>query len=84
MKAPKSPTKSVPAVTAAAESAGKAMSRWNAVEADAARVHEEGQGRAIARALFSPDGSHHVILQTGGTTMEIKDGAVAVTIAAKE
>jgi hypothetical protein len=80
----KAPIKSVPAVREAAESAGKAMSRWNAVEADAARVHEEGQGRAIARALFSPDGSHHVILQTGGTVMEIKDGSVAVTIAAKE
>jgi hypothetical protein len=76
--------KSVPAVREAAAAAGRAMARWNAVETDAARVHEEGQGRAIARALFTPDGSHHVILQTGGTTMEIKDGAVAVTIAAKE
>ena len=74
----------VPAVTQAAREAGSVLARWQAVEAQAARVHEEGQGRAIARALFTPDGSHHVILQTGGTTMEINDGAVAVTIAAKE
>jgi hypothetical protein len=80
----KSPTKSVTAVTIAAGKAGAVLARWQAVEAQATRVHEEGQGRAIARALFTPDGSHHVILQTGGTTMEIKDGAVAVTIAAKE
>jgi hypothetical protein len=80
----KAPIKSVPAVTAAAREAGVAMARWNAVEAQAAHVHEESQGRAIARALFTPDGSHHVILQTGGTTMEIKDGSVALTIAAKE
>jgi hypothetical protein len=73
----------VPAVTQAAREAGSVLARWQAVEAQAARVHEEGQGRAIARALFTPDGSHHV-LQTGGTTMEINDGAVAVTIAAKE
>jgi hypothetical protein len=76
--------KSVPAIAAAARAAGTVMSRWNAVEAQATRVHEESQGRAIARALFTPDGGHHVILQTGATTMEIKDGAVAVTIAAKE
>jgi hypothetical protein len=80
----KAPIKSVPAVREAAESAGKAMSRWNAVEADAARVYEEGQGRAIARALFSPDGSHHVLLKTGATTLEIKNGAVAVSVHAKE
>jgi hypothetical protein len=75
---------SIPAVTQAAGEAGRVMARWNAVETEAARVHEEGQGRAIARALFSPDGSHHVLLKTGATTLEIKNGAGAVTVQAKE
>jgi hypothetical protein len=44
---------SIPAVTIAAESAGRALARWNAVETEAARVHEEGQG---SRAVF--DANH--------------------------
>ena len=80
----KSPIKSVPAVREAAESAGKAMSRWNAVEDEAARVHEDGQGRNLLRAIVGEDGIHAIIRDKHGATMEIAGGKLAVTIAAKE
>jgi hypothetical protein len=80
----KSPAKSVPAVTQAAQSAGRAMARWNAVETEAERVHEEGQGRNLLRAVAGEDGIHAIIRDKYGATMEIAGGKLAVTIAAKE
>jgi hypothetical protein len=74
----------IPAVTRAASSAGAAMSRWNAVEAEAERVYQGEAGKAIARAVFGKDGSHHVFLKTGATTLEIKNGEVAVAVAATD
>jgi hypothetical protein len=58
--------------------------RWNAVEADANRVYENEAGKAIARAVFGKDGSHHVFLKTGATTLEIKDGDVAVSVTGQD
>jgi hypothetical protein len=76
--------KSVPAVREAAESAGRVVARWNAVETEAARVHEEGQGRNLLRAVAGEDGIHAIIRDKHGATMEIAGGKIAVTIAAKE
>jgi hypothetical protein len=72
------------AVTHAASLAGTAMSRWNAVGADANRVYENEAGKEIARAVFGKDGSHHVFLKTGATTLEIKDGDVAVSVTGQD
>jgi hypothetical protein len=75
---------SIPAVTQAAGEAGRVMARWNAVETEAARVHEEGQGRNLLRAVAGEDGIHAIIRDKHGATIEIAGGKIAVTIAAKE
>jgi hypothetical protein len=76
--------KSVPAVTHAAESAGKAMARWQAVELAAQAVSDADTGRKLVQAFAGKDGVHALIRDQHGVTMEIAGGKIAVTIAAKE
>ena len=76
--------KSFPAVTAAAESAGKAMARWQAVELAAQSVADADTGRKLVQAFAGKDGVHALIRDQHGVVLEIAAGKLAVTIAAKE
>jgi hypothetical protein len=67
-------------LTIAASDAGGIMKRFQAVEAEAQRVHEESQGRALVRALLDSDGLHAVISDQHGATLEIAGGKVAVSV----
>ena len=70
-------------VAIAAESAGRALERFAAVEQAAQAAHEEMTGRAMVRAMLDGNGLHAVI-SDGKATLEIANGRVAVSVKQEE
>lgn len=71
--------KSHNAVTVAASKAGSIATRFSAVEAEAERIHAEQSGAKLVRAMMNGSGLH-AILSDGKATLEICDGAVALSV----
>jgi len=61
------------AITVAAQNAGAIASR-------AHRIQAEEAGRTIARAFLGKDGVHALLTDAHGTTIEIAEGKIALTV----
>lgn len=73
-------SKSSTAVTVAASNAGMIAERFQAVEAEASRIHAEQSGAALVRALVDGSGLH-AVLSDGKATIEVCGGKVALSVA---
>jgi hypothetical protein len=58
------------AVTVAVSNAGMIAKRFQAVEAEASRIHAEQSGATLVRALVNGSGLH-AVLSDGKTTIEV-------------
>ncbi len=70
----------VVAVTKAAQSAGALVSRFSAVESTATRIHQEQSGASLVRALLKGGRMHAVISDECGSTIEVSDGNVMLSV----
>jgi hypothetical protein len=68
------------AVTVAAQSASAVSTRFTAVESEATRIHQEQSGASFVRALLK-GGKLHAVVSDGKSTLEVMDGAVALSVA---
>lgn len=68
------------AVTIAAQAATAIATRFAAVEVEATRIHQEQSGAKLVRALMK-GGKMHAVVSDGKTTLEVMDGAVALSVA---
>ena len=66
-------------IAIASEKAGTVMARFEAVEREAQKIHEQQMGTKLARALLS-NGSLHLVLSDGKATVEVANGAVALSV----
>jgi hypothetical protein len=71
------------AVSVAASNAGKIATRFQAVESAAQRAHEEMTGGRLVRALLQ-GGKLHAVVTDGQSTIEVCNGAVALSVAQPE
>ena len=69
------------AITTCAQSASAVTTRFADVERVANRIHQEQQGASLMRALLDKSGKLHAVLSDGKATLEVMDGAVALSVA---
>jgi hypothetical protein len=67
-------------ITAAAKSASAIATRFASVEVEATRIHQEKSGASLVRALLK-GGKLHAVVSDGKSTLEVMDGAVALSVA---
>jgi hypothetical protein len=72
-------TKQSKSIAIAANAAANTLARFQAVEAEAERIHQEQAGSKLVRALLS-GGKLHAIVSDGASTIEVHDGQVALTV----
>ena len=73
-------SKTSKSITAAAASAGELITRFSRLESEARVAREEAETKAVMRALLLPDGHHYVRLERDATTIEIENGAIAISV----
>ena len=71
-------------ITIAASNAGAIVKRFSTVETEAARIHAEREGAALARVIAGPGGIHLLMTDRHGTTLEIAEGRIAATVREQE
>ena len=71
--------KSHNAVTIAASKAGAVATRFASVEAEAERIYAEQSGARLVRAVMN-GGGLHAVLSDGTSTLEVCNGAVALSV----
>jgi hypothetical protein len=70
------------AVTAAAESASQALTRFNETETFAQRLFRPSGNKSVQAVIVN--GKMHAIFTDGQTTIEIMDGNAAMSVAQSE
>ena len=70
------------AVTAAAESASQALTRFNETETFAQRLFRPSSNKSVQAVIVN--GKMHAIFTDGQTTIEIMDGNAAMSVAQSE
>lgn len=70
----------VVSITKSAQSAGALVTRFAAVETEATRIHQEQSGASLVRALLKGGRMHAVISDECGSTIEVSDGNVMLSV----
>jgi hypothetical protein len=66
-------------VSPAASNAANTLARFQAVENEASRIHQEQVGSKLVRVLLA-GGKLHAIVSDGASTIEVRDGQVALSV----